>query len=208
MVKKIYKNKKLVITALCLALMSISFTGMQANKANSPSTTKDKDNFVYLLPDAEGTVQAWSSTGASHYTEVDDSVGSPDEDATYVYTSTKVMEDFNHKTSDSLNGATITNVKLTVRVKVTALATPPDNHAINLGLKINGMRYSAPLSIFVYTSYANYAWNWAVNPATGQAWTKTVIDNLQSSILVIHFAITSNMPEMRCTQIYFTVSYT
>lgn len=167
---------------------------------------------VNLRPDAEGTVQQWNSTSAfAHYTEVDDPVGFPDEDGTYVYTDrVNNIEDFNHETSILLVGATITNVRLLVRVRATQPpATPGDDHAIELGLRIGITRYPAPAWHIVNTRYNDITWDWVNNPAPpGNPWTKADIDNLQSSIMAAYFGATMLPAEMRVTQVYFIVTYT
>lgn len=160
---------------------------------------------VNLLPNAEGSVQQWFTSGIipSHWTKVDDPVGSPDEDSTYVYeTTSNDVEEFNHVTSDVLKYATITNVRLTARLRYVVIGEPSQAY-VNLGLKIAGRRYAAPLDIPISTSYVDYNYNWTVNPDDGQPWEKSDIDALQSSIM----AKSLGNAQERCTQVYITVTY-
>lgn len=161
---------------------------------------------VNLIPDADGTVQQWTPNLLQpHWTLVDDPVGIPDEDATYVWTATpNFIEDFNHVTSGLLTGASITNVRLTFRAKMVVTGFNP-LIAINPGVRVAGVRYPAVVNYLMTTSYAYYTWDWASNPAPPSfAWTKADIDNLQSSIM-----LSQVMNALaRCTQLYFTVTYT
>lgn len=161
---------------------------------------------VYLIPDGEGTVQQWTPFPTpGHYDKVDDPVGVPDENATYVDTNTlNDIEDFNHQTSALLIGATITNVRLTFRALRSDVGIPA-SASVNPGVRIIGTRYPAPVNLVMTTVYADYTWNWANNPAPpGNPWTKADIDNLESSIMLSQIQNSS----ARCTQLYFTVTYT
>lgn len=158
---------------------------------------------VDLIPDADGGVQQWDlfpGFGESHWQDVDDPVGIPDEDLTYVHTNVNnEVEEFHHKTSNLLIGATITNVRVTVRAKETIF-----NENMNIGLKIGITRYPAIANIALTANYADYGWNWADNPADSKPWEKSDIDGLQSSLL----AVIINGSVIRVTQVYLTVTYT
>lgn len=162
---------------------------------------------VYLLPNADGTLNEWRKDDfpapGDHYLKVDDLVGSPDEDTTYVHTFTQGdIEEFNHETASLLLGATITNVVVTARMKFTG--TPFESDA-NIGLKVAGTRYPAVADTPLTSSYANHVKEWANNPADGQPWEKSDIDNIQTSIEAT--ALSGMSVYFRCTQIYLTVSY-
>ncbi len=161
---------------------------------------------INLLPDADGDIQQWTpNIGAPHWTMVDDPVGTPDEDATYVYSIIDAeVEDFNHQDFPYV-GATISNVRLLARARKLSAG---NNVAIDLGLKIAGIRYPAGVSYPVTTTYDDYTFDWATNPSGAGAapWTKGDIDSLQSSIQSIIVAGIS--PQLRCTQVYLIVTYT
>jgi len=162
---------------------------------------------VNLLPNSEGSVQQWFpypslQPSEPHWNKVDDPVGNPDEDFTYVYARiNNYIEDFNHVTSALLAGATISNVRLTVRARKTGA----DDVGISLGLRIALPRYPSGVVIPVTTSYAYYSYDWSDNPADSQPWEKSDIDALQSSLQCI-IGLSFN-PELRCTQVYLTVTY-
>lgn len=164
----------------------------------------DSPDSVNLRPNAEGTVQQWTTYPAPdppppHWTLVDDLVGFPDEDTTYVYTGIlDEIEDFNHETSALLTGATITNVRVNVRAKVSHIPTN-----INIGVRVGLTRYPAAAWTALTTSYINYYKDWANNPAPpGNPWTKSDIDALQSSLQA------GAAPKTSVTQVYLTVTYT
>jgi len=167
----------------------------------------DVEETVNLLPDAEGSDQEWtifpSNFPVVHWDKVNDSVGEHDDDSSYVYTAVnEEIDEFNHETNGSLAGATISNVCVTVRMKK-IIAGMPGDAAIGIGLKTGNIRYvaaSTPLT----TSYANYNWDWETNPDDDEAWEKSDIDNLQSSLQ----AVGLNGASVRCTQVYITVTYT
>jgi hypothetical protein len=164
-------------------------------------------SIVNLLPDADGDVQEWiPSDDVPHWTLVDDPVGSPDEDATYVYTKTiEKIEDFNHETSDLLIGVNISNVRLLMRARKTNAL---DLVGVDPGLKIAGTRYPLGVTEPVTTSYADYTADWAYDPSgpPNTPWTKAVIDDLQSSTQSA--LAPSKTAELRCTQVYLIVTYT
>ena len=161
---------------------------------------------IDLLPDAEGTRQEWDySFGPTslHWKRVDDPVGSPDEDSTYVYTGIdSEVEDFNHKTSALLTGATITDVKLTIRARKTVAV-----HVIrvDLGLRIGGRRFPGVFTPDLTTSYADHSTHSTNNPSDGEAWEKSDIDDLESSLMSAISGVIN--PQLRVTQVYFTITY-
>lgn len=170
---------------------------------------------INLLPNAEGTTQQWSPFPATpgHFDKVDDPVALPDGDSTYVYTGViNQIEEFNHQDFVIVGTlSSIDNVRLIVGARVTALPDMPgDDHRFNLGVNVGGIRYGAVVDSILGIFYANFFYDWALNPADGQAWEKADIDNLQSSIKSTYFGAYSGPPplEQRATQVYFTVTYT
>jgi len=161
-----------------------------------------------LLPNAEGSVQTWSpfpamTPGEPHWNKVDDPVGSPDEDATYVYTSTVGIEEaFNHVTSGLLSGANITNVRVLARVKHKPVGLP-SSAQVNIGIRIGIIRFAQPISEVLTTIYVDYTGDWATKLPLSQPWTKADIDNLQSSLL----SISATNTAIRCTQVYLIITY-
>lgn len=156
-----------------------------------------------LIPDGDGFQQWIPSAEAPHWTLVDDPVGNPDEDATYVYSLINDQEEqFDHQ-AFPYTGMSISNVRLLARARKLSAG---NTVAIDLGLTISGIRYPAGVTYPVTTSYANYTDDWAKNPATSNDWTKADIDGLFSSIKSVLAAGIS--PQLRCTQVYLIVTYT
>lgn len=162
---------------------------------------------VYLLPDSEGSVQDWGVFPARvpvvHWDKVNDDVGDPDEDDTYVFAdATGEIEEFNHQTSDLLTGVVITKVRVTARMKFTGA---PGGSDVNIGLKVAGTRYPAAVDTALTSSYVNYTKDWTNNPDDIDPWEKSDIDNIQTSLDAT--TLWGMGVTFRCTQIYLTVSY-
>jgi hypothetical protein len=174
-----------------------------------PSTAKAEwgEQTVDLLPYLDGGRVEWTQSNPEqkfHYLKVNDLVGEPDDDGTYVYTNCiDSIEEFCHETSEDLEGVTITNVRVTARMKMVITGFPA-KAVVNIGLNIEGERHAAESDEILTDSYADYYWDWALKPGTGEPWSKADIDSLQSSIKLENLSASS----VRCTQIYITVSYT
>ena len=63
-------------------------------------------------------------------------------------------------------------------------------------------RYAGAFDSSLATWYVNYNNDWATKPPLGVPWTKSDIDNLQSSLKMVTSAVTA-----RVTQVYLTVTY-
>ena len=159
---------------------------------------------VNLIPDANGSVIGWLAQGdIFHWKCVDDPVGTPDEDATYVYTNLAAREvSINHVTSSVLVGATISNVRVRARMKYSILGMPPTG-VINIGIRFGAARYGLPISLILSDTYRDYDADWLVHPLTGLPWTKADIDHMESSLL----SVSVINVHIRCTQIYLIVTY-
>ncbi len=160
---------------------------------------------VSLLPDAEGDTQTWTifpaDRGGLHWNKVDDPVGSPDGDSTYVYSTTVQNEEFNHTTDEKLEGATISEVKVVARMKYVGVAV-----TVNIGLNVGGTRFPGGSNNALTASYAYYEQKWNQNPADSQDWEKSDIDSLQTSLRYMIGMFPGDAA--RCTQVYLNVTYT
>ncbi|MDH7517079.1 MAG: hypothetical protein QHH19_01865 [Candidatus Thermoplasmatota archaeon] len=205
--KTIYNNLNHKLSSFAIASIilltsltaSIIFIPFKAKAEGAP-----ENQYVNLLPDAEGSTQQWlyePSDPKSHYDKVDDTVGEPDDDGTYVYTDrNEVAENFNHETSALLTGATISNVRVIVRARTKI------EGVIHIGLKLfEGVTDYAPRSIPVNLEYSDYDWDWALKPGTGEPWSKADIDDLQSSIKSDNLG---KGDQLIVTQVYINVTYT
>jgi PKD repeat protein len=143
-----------------------------------------------LIPDADGSTTDWNVYPANW-----SNLLTADTDTTYVYT------DVNDNVSEvvhagSLSGVNISNVRLIAGLRAT-VGTPD----VTGGLILSGTTYeAAPWTIS--SSWASYTKDWAVSPATSVAWTEAEVNSLRSSI-----NFTAGATEVRCTQIYFTITY-
>jgi len=106
--------------------------------------------------------------GASAHLVLDDPVGSPDDDLTYIENTdaTSANIDCTH-TDFVLSGATsVDDVCQVMRCKETSASSGQARHLIY----VNGSRYNGTAQN-PGTSYTTYTNIWTTNPATGSAWT-------------------------------------
>lgn len=141
----------------------------------------EKDSFTTLFPVGDGIVQEWDGYPAakSHFTLVDDRVFNGDTD--YIYTDTEgKVEDFKIEFKD-----TIENID-NIRIVVSAKSVDPDSKSsavLNLGIKIDGVRYSAATNnTYIDTGYMSATQQWNINPTTGNAWQPDELEGVQISI--------------------------
>lgn len=154
------------------------------------------------LPNSDGVTSAWTAINfGSKWSEVDDAVGSPDEDSTYISSSgTTSRTQMLGFSAFSITASAIAKVKITLRVKhVTAGGN------IRAGLFINSLTFYASNQATT-TSYADKTYEWTTNPSTGSAWTESEIEAL--SQFVINGAGSASNSQLRVTQAYITVEYT
>lgn len=154
------------------------------------------------LPTSDGIISAWNANNfGSKWSAVDDAVGSPDEDSTYISSSgTTQRTQMLGFSAFSISASTIAKVKITLRVKhVTAGGN------IRAGLMISSVTYY-PSNQSTTTSYVNKTYEWTVNPSTGLAWTESEIETL--SQFTIQGSGSASNSQLRVTQAYITVEYT
>lgn len=163
---------------------------------------------VFLLPNAEGSVQEWLIYPAGipvvHWDKVDDPVGSPDGDSTYVYTTMlDKIEEFNHVNLSVLYGIPISKVTLWIAARKTASHV---DFRIEPGVKIDGTRYTKT-AFAVSDAWASYVTEWEYDPSGSLSftrWTKDVIDGMQSSMKSTGSGLLGG--NVRVTQVFFEVS--
>ncbi|MCX6668068.1 MAG: hypothetical protein NTV74_07550 [Euryarchaeota archaeon] len=204
---KSYTGRKLCSLSVVIILFLTSFTAFVIIMPFTVKAETAPPVTINLLPNAEGSTQQWIvSLGgdSNHYTKVDDPVGSPDDDTTYVYTSAlNAIEEFNHQENAVLVGVAITNVRVYARMKYTGAVS---SAKVNIGLNVSGTRRSAAADSTLTSAYVAYPNDWANNPADSQAWEKSDIDSLQTSLKLITLSGISGCT-VRCTQIYIAVTY-
>jgi hypothetical protein len=162
---------------------------------------------VDLVVDKDGSTQQWSPNApVAHWTRVDDPVGSPDGDSTFVFEGTvNDIEDFDHLASPLYIDSEIHNVRVTWRARK-VVSGMPGTGAIELGVRVGAARYGKAVGLPLTTSYADYSADWAKSPVFPGTvnWTSGQIDSLQSSVS----CAAASGASVRVTQVYITVTYT
>ena len=169
-----------------------------------------------LRPNAVGDDDTAAFIGDSwdSYKCVDDIT--PDEDNTYVQLSSIYGDDqlWNFENTSSATG-TIISVTVTTREKELV------DSGIRHLLKINGTKYTSPLSHSPHSSYDYYATTWTENPDTGSAWTLSDINSLQAGMrrgggstnitqcyITVKYQTGLTVNEIRCRRCVAVIDYT
>lgn len=137
---------------------------------------------IILRPTSDGTHGAfpWSpTTEPDHYDEVDEV--SPDEDTTTISTDESFVahvDRFNKETLTLPAGATITAVRVYMRCRrYVIFILYPATPYIKEGVTIGASTYYNPNPDYPSDSYSDLYYEWALNPATGLAWTEADVNN-------------------------------
>jgi hypothetical protein len=150
--------------------------------------------------------------GSDRVDAVDDPVGSPDDDTTYVFDDAGGQRQrWSFSVFTVPGGSTVDNVIVTGRCRYTGTA----------GDVILGMRnetdtgtsenFPADYSTLI-TTYANYTRTFTLNPWTAGAWTVNQVNgegstaNRLANMSLRSGGLTASA--VRCTQVYLTVTYT
>ncbi len=160
------------------------------------------------VPISDGSTLEWTpNSGTTHYTRLGDPAGSPDDDTTYVSTSTDSFGDSVDCAPFSLPGTvSIDSVQIIARAKLTAGSGNIRIHGV-----INGSATFGPAGPQAVTgSYANYTETWTTNPDTGQVWTQADVQGTGPNPLGVRMGFYSHSLSgtMRVTSIYMRVTYT
>jgi len=129
---------------------------------------------VDAAPTADGTTTAWTALGAgAAYVEIDDTEGTPDDDTSYIESTTAAQDSF-----VTYAGATLTNVNTVTGVVVGVYARDDAGSApLQIAHRVDSS--SSFGTGTTYTLLATYEVIWdefALNPNGSVAWTKTTID--------------------------------
>lgn len=138
---------------------------------------------------------------ATHWEAVDDPVGVPDDDTTYVMTDQvdTWARDLYEVEDSAVSASDIRKITVTARAKRTV------NWAeVKLVIKTGGTVYESVTTGNIANVYTNYSTDWTTNPGTGEYWTWDEIDDLQIGVSMRGAAGAS---AGRCTQVYLTVTY-
>ena len=161
---------------------------------------------LYRLPIGDSAIQWTRSAGDYNFALVDDPVGSPDDDATYTYSSTGFHKDyFNFLPFNVPADGTITSIVLRERFK---LATAGGSGHMRGVLKVNGVTYYSSAEDAWYGAYKDEVWTWTTNPNTGQPWTVADVNGLGANPLQTFGYECLTMQTLHCTQVYIEVNGT
>ena len=107
--------------------------------------------------------------GGDSYVEVDDPVGTPDDDTTYIYsTSTTAVEYFEYL-DFVITSSAIASITVYGRAKYIGSGD------YRFRVQVNGVIYTGSIHTLT-ASYANYSTQWLTNPNTGLAWVETDVE--------------------------------
>jgi hypothetical protein len=105
-----------------------------------------------------------------------------------------LTEALDHETCDPSSTGTITNVKVVARMKATH---PADT--VTIGIRTGGFYgYDTTFT----TSWADYSYDWPVNPDMGTSWAQADIEGIVSYVRTV-----SGMGTVSCSEIYIDVEY-
>jgi hypothetical protein len=160
------------------------------------------------LPTGDGSTSAWTALGGgSKFSEVDDPIGTPDEDTTYVSrVNTAGTQLYTFSAFAVPSGSTINFVRVFARMRMAA-----GSATAALILRVNGT--NSVINVGAQTaSYADETNDWLTNPNTGLAWTVDDVNGVGADPLQEFGHRTDSGfgagEEMRCTQCYAEVDYT
>lgn len=160
-----------------------------------PSGDGSYTQFGYLYP----------SSPSTHYDKVDETPN--DGDSTYIATGDSSLYKIDSFTfTHDLSGVTIHNITVVITVRST--------HSSYKGyayqaLIIDGTVYTSSTYVRPDASYIEYSYTWTVNPATGEAWQLSDLNNLEFGIKAksYYYASLHIYFYVRCTQVRIEIAY-
>jgi len=190
-------------------------------RCSSPLTGGSPLQFV-LYPNAVGDLTELTAAGGTNYSNVDDPMGSPDEDTTYNYSNgvTGIVKvDLYNVPNHTTETGPIDNVTVYTRAKtVMDYATQFGYEAIKVwGTGDYGTVHD------LTGGYVDYSTIWTSKPSDSTTWTWSDIDNLQIGFKAYQFYDASHIfltqcygivnyrqsisPEIRTTQCFAKINY-
>ena len=133
----------------------------------------------FITPTSDDSVQWTKNTGADNHSAVDDPVGSPDGDTTYVADDTSGHKDvYGYSTLTQTHGGAFAGVKLVTNAK-------SESGAISIKAGIKSGANEQQVEHALTTSYAPYTDYFETSDGATTPFTITTIDSLQSTIEVV-----------------------
>ncbi len=157
-----------------------------------------------LLPEGGGTTTQLSpnpGTGEQNWEDIDDPVGSPDDDTTRVQTEQITYQRDTYATANHTEGhGTVRKVAVNFRAMRSDNTTSGQAKAV---IRTHDTDYEVSVKDLT-TSYADYSEEWTINPNTSANWTWSEVDALEVGIALQRQGAAGNV---RCTQVYVEVIY-
>ena len=133
----------------------------------------------FTNPTSDDSVQWTKNTGADNHSAVDDPVGSPDGDTTYIADGTSGHKDvYGYSTLTQTHGGAFAGVKLVTNAK-------SESGAISIKAGIKSGANEQQVEHALTTSYAPYTDYFETSDGATTPFTITTIDSLQSTIEVV-----------------------
>jgi archaellum component FlaG (FlaF/FlaG flagellin family) len=140
-------------------------------------------------------------TGEENWEDVDDPVGSPDDDTTRVQTDQTAYQKDTYTTANHSEGhGDITKLTVYFRAMRTDNTTGGQAQAV---IRTYDTDHEGSVQELT-TSYADYSAEWTSNPTTSDNWTWSEVDALEAGISLKREGTAG---EVRCTQVYVVVTY-
>lgn len=159
----------------------------------------------YLIPNAQGTWSQWNALGGGdQYLEVDEAVGAPDDDSSYIWClANQAYKNSSHLSArvNILDNATINSVKVVWRIRNT-ISTAND---VTPFIILSGSITNASHGLTPDTSYTSNTTEALARPGGG-AWSPDDLDDLECGIE--QTTTTRSIAHVQCTQYYVVVDYT
>lgn len=160
---------------------------------------------INRLPTSNVSVTGWTNQagGAASYTQVDEAIGSPNDDTDYIQGGAQAEANavFGYSAFNIPTGSTGISVVIHARMKEEAGGYTVTGKGT---LKVSNTLYNSS-GATLGTGWADYSFTFANNPATGAAWTVAGINGVQG--FGVYGFCGMNIRTL-CTQVYATVTYT
>jgi hypothetical protein len=163
------------------------------------------------LPTGDSATSNWTALGGgTKFSEVDDPIGTPDDDTTYISKDdSSGAQDFTFAAFAITNGSTINSVQLIARCRE---RDADDVLQLTGRLQVNSTDYAATSqNVADGATYGDYTFTWATNPNTAVAWTEADVEGTSAAPLQefgVNVASIAAGEGIRCTQVFARVDYT